>query len=89
MVLTCQLNPEQEPLVLDTANNYIFPISRRPDLVPVYSFNMKGYWLARKNENWKGEWIGSPAKLSPWWSLLTRIKMSQSKKLYPVRNSYR
>jgi len=89
MVLTCQLNSEQEPLVLDTMNNYIFPVSRRPDLVPVYSFNMQGYWLARKQEGWNGERIGSPARLSLWWGLLTRMKMSQSKKLYPVKNYYR
>lgn len=89
IVLTFQRDAMQEPLVLDTMNNYLFPVSRRNDLVPVYSFNEYGYWLARKKDGWQGERLGSPARLTPWWSMLTRMKMSQSKKLSPVTNYYR
>eukprot|EP00362_Geleiidae_sp_MMETSP1317_P000800 CAMPEP_0201285118 /NCGR_PEP_ID=MMETSP1317-20130820/95249_1 /ASSEMBLY_ACC=CAM_ASM_000770 /TAXON_ID=187299 /ORGANISM="Undescribed Undescribed, Strain Undescribed" /LENGTH=98 /DNA_ID=CAMNT_0047608279 /DNA_START=1 /DNA_END=297 /DNA_ORIENTATION=+ len=77
IVLTFQPNAWQEPLVLDTMNNYLFPVSRRTDLVPVYSFNEYGYWIARKKDGWEGERLGSAAKLPLWWSLLERMKMSR------------
>lgn len=77
IVLTYQPNSLQEPLVLDTMNNYLFPVSRRTDLVPVYSFNEYGYWIARLKNGWKGERIGSAAKISLWWELLKRMEMSR------------
>ena len=49
------------------------PVSRRNDLIPVYSFNMRGYWIARKDEKWQGELVGPAAKLSLWWGLLQRM----------------
>jgi predicted transglutaminase-like cysteine proteinase len=39
MVLAYYATPEAEPLILDNLDNQIRPASRRPDLVPVYSFN--------------------------------------------------
>lgn len=73
MVLTYSPEAEADPLVLDTVNQEILPVSRRSDLVPVYSFNQDGYWLARQQEGWQGEQLGSPARLSRWWGLLRRI----------------
>ena len=73
MVLTYSPEAEADPLVLDTVNQEILPVSRRSDLVPVYSFNQDGYWLARQQEGWQGEQLGSPARLSRWWGLLQRI----------------
>jgi predicted transglutaminase-like cysteine proteinase len=62
-----------EPLVLDTTDNLIFPVSRRPDLMPVYSFNQRGYWLAEKEEGWRGRKIGSASRLSMWRHVLQRM----------------
>ncbi|HER63635.1 MAG TPA: hypothetical protein ENO11_06630 [Desulfobacteraceae bacterium] len=73
MVLTYQFNPSEEPLVLDTMVKVLLPVSRRNDLVPVYSFNMEGYWIARKDEMWRGKRIGNAEKLSLWWTLLKRM----------------
>ena len=73
MVLTYQFTPSDEPLVLDTMVKILLPVSRRNDLVPVYSLNMNGYWIARKGEKWQGERVGDAAKLSLWWGLLQRM----------------
>jgi len=72
MVLTYSPEANTDPLVLDTINQQILPVSRRSDLVPVYSFNENGYWLARQQEGWKGKQLGSSTKLSMWWGLLQR-----------------
>lgn len=72
MVLTYSPEPEEDLLVLDTVNREILPVSRRSDLVPVYSFNQGGYWLARQQEGWNGVQLGSPTRLSMWWGLLQR-----------------
>lgn len=73
MVLTLKLNSSEEPIVLDTNNNYLFPVSRRQDLVPVYSFNSSGYWIAKKEEGWEGRRLGDSSKLSLWASVLKRM----------------
>ena len=73
MVLTYRLNQADDPLVLDTMIKILMPVSRRTDLVPVYSFNLHGYWIARKDEQWQGERVGDAAKLSLWWGLLHRM----------------
>ena len=62
-----------DPLILDTKDNLVFPVSRRNDLVPVYSFNRLGYWLAEKKKEWRGEKIGSAARLSLWRHVLQRM----------------
>ncbi|MHB8788305.1 MAG: transglutaminase-like cysteine peptidase [Desulfobulbaceae bacterium] len=75
MVLAYSTGADSDPLVLDTVTPDILPVTRRSDLVPVYSFNQKGYWLARQQEGWTGEELGHPASLSRWWSLLQRVTM--------------
>lgn len=77
IVLTFRPDPAREPLVLDTTYNYLFPVSRRRDLVPVYSFNEYGSWVARLEEGWEGEKFGSPAKIPSWWKLLQRVKVER------------
>jgi predicted transglutaminase-like cysteine proteinase len=72
-VLTYSPEAKADPLVLDTVNQEILPVSRRTDLVPVYSFNQDGYWLARQQEGWKGKQLGDPTRLSRWWGLLQRV----------------
>ena len=78
MVLTLRRNSTEEPIVLDTNNNHLSPISRRQDLVPVYSFNSNGYWIAKKEDGWDGKRLGDPSKLSLWASVLERMNQSKS-----------
>jgi predicted transglutaminase-like cysteine proteinase len=47
MVLAYYPTPDAEPLILDNINKTILPASQRPDLLPIYSFNAEGLWLAK------------------------------------------
>nr|WP_136250268.1 transglutaminase-like cysteine peptidase [Ningiella ruwaisensis] len=47
MVLAYYETPTSIPLVLDNINKRILPASKRRDLLPVYSFNGDGLWLAK------------------------------------------
>ncbi|THF72152.1 MAG: sulfate adenylyltransferase, partial [Methylophaga nitratireducenticrescens] len=47
MVLTYFENRRAIPLVLDNLISEIQPANRRQDLIPVYSFNGTGLWLAK------------------------------------------
>ena len=47
MVLAYYPTPSAEPLILDNINKTILPASKRPDLLPIYSFNGDGLWLAK------------------------------------------
>lgn len=78
MVLTYRLNSSEEPIVLDSMNNYLLPVSKRPDLVPVYGFNRTGYWVVRKDDGWEGEFLGNPSKLSLWQSVLQRMMQGEA-----------
>jgi predicted transglutaminase-like cysteine proteinase len=44
MVLAYYAAPGAEPLILDNLITDVRPASRRPDLVPVFSFNSEGMW---------------------------------------------
>lgn len=67
MVLTYYATPNSEPLVLDNLTDAILPASRRPDLVPVYSFNAEGLWLGNTQ-------TGSAKQLSRWQDLLRKMR---------------
>ncbi len=71
MVLTYYETPGSEPLILDNLKEEIEPASKRGDLLPVYSFNVDGLWLAKA----KGlqQHVGSPTQLSKWNSVMARI----------------
>lgn len=72
MVLTYFETPKSIPLVLDNINKRILKATKRTDLVPVYSFNGDGLWLAR--ERGKGRSVaGGTSKLKNWNSLLQRL----------------
>ena len=47
MVLAYYSEPSAEPLILDNINKTILPASQRTDLLPIYSFNGDGLWLAK------------------------------------------
>ena len=53
LVLTYYAAPGKEPLVLDNIIDSIEPSSKRTDLLPVYSFNGAGLWLAKQRNKGK------------------------------------
>jgi predicted transglutaminase-like cysteine proteinase len=71
MILAYYETPEAEPLILDNLIGDIKPASKRPDLVPVYSFNGDGLWLSKQRG--QGKKIGDSDKLSRWVDLNSRL----------------
>ncbi len=71
MVLTYAATPGAVPLVLDNLREDILPASQRRDLLPVYSFNGEGLWLAK--ERGRGKLVGSSSRLSLWTDLVQRM----------------
>ena len=72
MVLTYFENRRSIPLVLDNLINEIQPASRRQDLIPVYSFNGTGLWLAKSRG--EGQRVGDASRLSLWEDLAARMR---------------
>jgi predicted transglutaminase-like cysteine proteinase len=72
MVLTYYATPASEPLVLDNIVSEIRPASRRKDLIPVYSFNGDGLWLAKARG--QGQKVGKAERLSRWNDLTRRMR---------------
>ena len=71
MVLAYYPAPGQEPLILDNLVDDIKPSSHRTDLLPIYSFNGAGLWVAKQRG--RGEMLGDGRRLRPWRELLTRM----------------
>ena len=71
MVLTYAPNPRTIPVVLDNLINEIKPANERKDLVPVYSFNVQGLWLAK--ERGSGQYVGGSDRIGQWSALLERL----------------
>jgi predicted transglutaminase-like cysteine proteinase len=71
LVLTYYPAPGMEPLVLDNLVEAIEPSSKRTDLVPVYSFNASGLWVAKQRG--RGERLGDGDRIRPWRDLLARM----------------
>jgi predicted transglutaminase-like cysteine proteinase len=71
MVLTYYEKPSAEPLVLDNLNQKIIVASKRQDLLPVYSFNGDGLWLAKQRG--KGKFVGDSQRLKRWQDLKSRM----------------
>lgn len=76
MVLTYYPTPDAVPLVLDNLVNDIKTTSNRKDLLPVYSFNGKDLWLAKKRGN--DQHIGQSGRLSRWQGVIARINNEES-----------
>lgn len=72
MVLAYYTQPEAEPLVLDNLIGEIRPASRRPDLVPVFSFNSEGVFAGVSGTSQTP--IGGVNRLSRWEDLLRRAR---------------
>ena len=72
MVCTYFSSPTASPLVLDNLIGEIEPATNRHDLVPVYSFNGSGLWLAKARGTGQQVQRGS-GKLAMWQSLKDRM----------------
>ena len=73
MVLSYFLTPESDPLVLDNLDREIKLSSQRKDLLPVYSFNAEGLWLA--HQRGQGQYVGDSSKISLWQKLLEKMQV--------------
>jgi predicted transglutaminase-like cysteine proteinase len=71
MVLTYFEKPGAVPVVLDNLVPQIKSASRRRDLLPVYSFNGSGLWLAKVRGS--GKRIGGSSRLDKWGGLKNRM----------------
>jgi len=77
MVLAYYPTPGGEPLILDNYVTEILPASKRTDLVPVYSFNGTGLWLAK--ERGRGKLAGSSSRLKRWQDLMQKMSEDMGK----------
>ncbi len=75
MVLTYFENRRAIPLVLDNLDIEIKPANLRHDLVPVYSFNGDGLWLAKARGD--GKRVGNGSRLSLWEELNSRMRLGR------------
>ncbi|MFH1215070.1 MAG: transglutaminase-like cysteine peptidase [Pseudomonadota bacterium] len=71
MVLTYYNIPGTVPLVLDNLTDEIKPATQRPDLIPIYSFNGTGLWLAKQRG--RGKLLGGSDRLKRWQELMERM----------------
>jgi predicted transglutaminase-like cysteine proteinase len=71
MVLTYFATPRAVPLVLDNLIPAIKPATKRTDLLPVYSFNGSGLWIAKARGS--GKRVGGSDRLSLWADLKERM----------------
>ena len=71
MVLTYYPKPDAVPFVLDNLVKEIKLASARPDLIPVYSFNGEGLWLAKERSS--GRASSSSSKISLWAQMNERM----------------
>jgi len=70
MVMAYYATPTSDPLILDNLRFDLQPASSRDDLVPVFSFNDKGLFVAN-NPNQRA---GSSTNISKWRDVLTRMR---------------
>jgi len=71
MVLTYFSTARAVPIVLDNLIADIKPATQRTDLLPVYSFNGSGLWLAKSRG--RGKKVGESEKLNMWADLKERM----------------
>ena len=74
MVMLYYSNPGADPLVLDNLVDSIKPASERGDLLPIFTFNGAGLWLA--HDRGQGKLVGKSSRLTAWNDLLQRMAES-------------
>jgi predicted transglutaminase-like cysteine proteinase len=72
MVLAYFPEENEIPLVLDNINKKLLRANKRKDLVPVYSFNVEGLWIAKARGT--GNKVGSSDRIKLWTDLQKRMK---------------
>ena len=72
MVLAYYPAPDEEPLILDNLITEIRPASRRPDLLPVFSFNSQGIWASSNASGMPSD--SGVGRLTRWQELLKRVR---------------
>ena len=72
MVLIYIEQPNKSPYVLGNFNKKLLPASQRTDLIPIYSFNGQGLWLAKSKG--LGNKIENSQGVSAWNTMLKRIE---------------
>jgi hypothetical protein len=73
MVLAYFPTSDSEPLVLDNIRKTIQPASDRSDLLPVYSFNGSGLWLAKEQAG-RAQSVGGSDRIGHWRDLQSRLQ---------------
>jgi predicted transglutaminase-like cysteine proteinase len=71
MVLAYYAAPGSAPMILDNLITELRPASRRPDLVPVFSFNSEGLWQGVGAQAAGGD---PTARLSRWREVLAKAR---------------
>jgi predicted transglutaminase-like cysteine proteinase len=71
MVMLYYSNPGAEPLILDNLVDSITPASERRDLMPIFTFNGAGLWLA--HDRGQGKLAGKSSRLTAWNDLMQRM----------------
>ena len=71
MVMLYYSTPGAEPLILDNLIDSIKPASERRDLLPIFTFNGAGLWLA--HDRGQGKLAGKSSRLTAWNELLQRM----------------
>ena len=69
MVLGYYAEATADPLILDNLVKEILSAPERPDLIPIYSFNGQGLWLAKQEST---DRLGGSERLSLWQELQLR-----------------
>ncbi|MGF1792455.1 sulfate adenylyltransferase [Photobacterium profundum] len=80
MVVAYYPTPSSVPLLLDNLDGDIKPATKRPDLLPIYSFNASKLWLMKQKG--QGQLAGKASRLSLWNDLRQRsdrIKLNRPK----------
>lgn len=73
MVLAYYPSPNAEPLILDNIDKVIKPASRRQDLLPIYSFDVDGLWLAKSRNTQRR--VGNASSLKAWEEIKRRMAL--------------
>lgn len=75
MVVTYYPSRGRQPLVLDNIDKRIRPSLERKDLLPVYSVNGKGLWIAKQHG--KGKFVGDGSNLQKWNELIAKVESEE------------
>lgn len=76
MVLAYYRKPDAIPLILDNLKDEILSADKRKDLVPVYSFNAEGLWLAVNRGH--GKRLGDAGRITLWNQVQERMQKELS-----------